>query len=114
MAYLRNGHSFNEVMSILHKQHPEIKNVRKYAQNVIRQTTGDGFFDDWIIENNFWHVRQPILAPPEIKEQLRFLWMFLEVEGNSRIETEKKIERHLKGNDKTGELIRYAISRRRP
>jgi predicted Zn-ribbon and HTH transcriptional regulator len=113
MSYLYAGHSFNEIMRLLHERHPEIKNVRKYAQNVIRQTTGDGYFDDWIVSHKYWHVRKPILAPPEIQEILHLLWMILESEGNSRIETEKSIEKHLKANSKTGALLKYVMSGRR-
>ena len=113
MSYLYGGHSFNEIMSLLHERHPEIQNVRKYAQNVIRQTTGDGYFDDWIVSHKYWHVRKPILAPPEIKELLHLLWMLLESEGGIRIEKEKSIEKHLKANGKTGALLKYAMSGRR-
>jgi hypothetical protein len=113
MYELWKGNGFDHVCNTLQAAHPEIKNIRKYAQNVIRETTGDGIFDDYIVREKLWPVRKPIMAPPEIREQLELMWLVLEVEGRHRVETEKNINHHLKRRTRTGDLIMYAMDRAR-
>jgi len=47
----------------LHERHPEIQHIRRYAMNAIRQTTGGGLYDDYIVARGLWHVRNPVFAP---------------------------------------------------
>lgn len=112
MYELSKGYDLTKMMEVLHKAHPDIKNIRKYTMNVIRETTGDGRFDDYIVLHKLWKVRKPMMASPEIRKQLQYLWWVLMDEGEVRVQTEKKIERHLKKGDATGDMIRYAMRRR--
>lgn len=111
MYELSKGHSFEKIMDALHATHPEIKNVRKFAQNVIRETTGDGRFDDYIVLRNLWKVRKPIFAPPEIRNQLKILWNLLNAEGECRVKVEKSALSHIQRNTPTGKLLKYVASR---
>jgi hypothetical protein len=113
MYYLEKGRSLKQVMSALHKQHPEIKNIRKFTMNVIRETTGFGYFDDYIVENKLWNVRCPILAPPHIKQQLVYMWVLLDFEGESRTKRDKLISHHMKTGTKTGDLLAHVIRTRK-
>lgn len=113
MYELQKVGDFEKVCRVLHAKHPDIKNIRKYAQNVIRETTGDGIFDDYIVKENLWPVRKPILAPPEIHRQLEIMWTCLAIEGERRVETENKITQHLRRNTKTGQMLSYIMGRKK-
>jgi hypothetical protein len=89
MFYLSKGHSLTDVIEILGVRHPEIKNIRRYAMNAIRQTTGLGIFDDYIIKNNLWTLKNPVLAPPAIAPLLEAHWKILTAKGNVIMNFEK-------------------------
>ncbi len=113
MAYLEKGHTFNEVMNILHTEHLEIKNLRSFARTAIRQTTGDGMYDDYIIEHNLWTVRNPIIAPQDVRLLLEEMWKERAKKGRILIDMDKKILHALDGDDDNSRLIEYVIRRYR-
>ncbi|MCX6697219.1 MAG: hypothetical protein NTV84_06615 [Methanoregula sp.] len=90
MAILSRGYSLKKIERILHEKHPDIKDIRKYTKNVIREVTGWGIFDDYIHENKLWALRKPILAPPEIHKLLWKRWDMLEVAGKVTIRGDKR------------------------
>lgn len=112
MAYLDAGHTFDEIVVKLSEKHPDIKNPRIYARNAIRETTGEGIFDDYIFEHHLWNLRNPILAPPEIHEALTRKWTELAAEGRMHIELEKKIDQAIQDPEK-GEIFEYIFSRQK-
>jgi hypothetical protein len=111
MAYLEAGHTFDEVVATLAKEHPNIKNTRIFARNAIRETTGEGIFDDYILEHGLWTLRNPILAPSEIRETLKIRWAELTAEGKELIEMDKKVTEALDKNDETSKLLIHVIKR---
>ena len=111
MYLLSTTPTLSKIEKKLHEKHPEIKNIRKYTKNVIREVTGWGIFDDYIYENKLWPLREPILAPPEIHYLLRKKWRMLEVYGKTLIKEDRKIKRALDSPSKTGDLLRAALSR---
>jgi hypothetical protein len=100
MAYLSRGHTFDEVCDILHKHHPKIKDITTYTRHAIRQATGEGIFDDWIVEHNFWEVRSPILTNDPVarailkttRSDLELLWKERIAQGEILIEDKKRLE----------------------
>lgn len=111
MFILHTEKSLLKIERILQRKHPEIKNIRKYTKNVIREVTGWGIFDDYIFENKLWSLRQPILAPPEIHVLLEEKWEFLWQLGESVIHYDRKVKRALKRKGETGDLLRAALER---
>jgi hypothetical protein len=111
MAYLEAGHTFDEVVAMLAERHPNIKNPRIFARNAIRETTGDGVFDDYILEHGLWTLRNPVLAPPEIHETLTRRWAELKVTGKELIEMDKKVSKALDKNDETAKLLIHVMKR---
>jgi len=91
MYYLEEGHTLGEVMKVLAKNHPEIKNIRRYAMNAIRQTTGYGIFDDYIVmhRERLWTPRNPILSNREERKELKSTWLKKANDGR-RITTARK------------------------
>ncbi len=112
MAYLEAGHTFDEVLVKLAELHPDIKNPRVFARNVIRETTGGGIFDDYIFEHSLWILRNPILAPLETHEELIKRWGELAAKGKELIEMDKKVAEALERNDETAKLLIHVIMRR--
>lgn len=110
MAYLEKGHTFEETVMIMGRKHPNIKNIRAYTRNAIRQTTGLGIYDDYIIERGLWTVRKPILAPPDVRKTLEKLWYNFAERGRKIIEMDKKIEQSIKRKDDLSEIIGYIAS----
>jgi transposase len=113
MAYLEAGHTFDKVIIKLAEKHPNIKNPRIFARNVIRETTGQGVFDDYIFEHQLWRLRNPILAPPETHEMLKARWADLADKGRMLIEMDKKIEKALSKNDETAKMLIHVMMRNR-
>lgn len=113
MAYLEKGHGFDEIMHILKEKHPNIKNIRSYTRNAIRQTTGGGIYDDYIIEHNLWTVRNPVLASPDLYKELKKMWLELAEKGRYLIENDGKVAEALEKKDEVSELILHAMSRSR-
>lgn len=111
MAYLEAGHTFAEVVAKLAERHPDIKNPRVFARNVIRETTGEGVFDDYILEHGLWALRNPIIAPPEIHEKLKIKCAELTAKGKELIEMDKKVMDALNKNDETAKLLIHVIKR---
>ncbi len=111
MAYLENGHSFDEIINMLKEKHPNIKNIRAYTRNAIRQTTGVGIYDDYIIEHNLWTVRNPVRAPPDIHKALQTMWVDLAEKGRYLIDNDDKLDGVLDKDDDISNLILYAMSR---
>ena len=111
MAYLEAGHTFDEVVAKLAESHPDIKNTRIFARNVIRETTGRGIFDDYIFEHGLWALRNPILAPPEIREALKKRWVELSVKGRELIEMDNNVTEALNKNDETTKLLIHVMKR---
>jgi hypothetical protein len=111
MAYLEAGHTFDEVVAKLAEMHPQIKNLRIFARNVIRETTGKGIFDDYIFEHGLWTLRNPILAPPDIHENLKIMWSEMATDGRELIEMDKKVSDALDKNDETKKLLVHVINR---
>lgn len=69
--FLKNkGGTFEEMEEQVKRKHPEIKNVRRYVQRFIRYVTGQGKYDDWIVENEkrMWKTRSPELWEDESEE----------------------------------------------
>lgn len=69
--WLNSGRrTFEETMAMMRERHPDITNIRKYTQRAIRESTGLGIFDNWIVDHNFWKVRRPVIATGEALELL--------------------------------------------
>ncbi len=98
MYYLSKGHSFADAMKILSERHPDIRDIRTYARRAIRETTGYGIYDDYIIERALWTVRNPCLADPEVHELLEKLWKEYSERGRLVIEAEKLIDQSIEGD----------------
>jgi len=111
MAYMEAGHTLAEVVAKLAERHPYIKNPRIFARNAIRETTGAGVFDDYILEHGLWTLRNPILAPPEIHEALKTRWAELTTRGKELIEMDEKVAEALKRNDETAKLLIHVMRR---
>jgi len=75
MVYLEAGHSFDDTVQILAEKHTDIENIRVYARNVIRQSTGGGRFDDYILRRGLWTLREPVLMPLEFQDELKNYWI---------------------------------------
>ncbi len=109
MAYLEKGHSFDDVKDILHERHPEIKNIELYARRAIRQTTGLGLYDDYILEHNLWPLRSPFLIkdhsvnPSRKRALFEELWHSRAYNGRKLID----LERRLREKIDQDELIQY-------
>lgn len=91
--------------------HPNIKNPRIYARNVIRETTGEGIFDDYIFRHKLWRLRNPILAPPDLHEKLKNKWELLAKEGRELIEMDEMVKEAIDKGDETTKLLLYAMGR---
>jgi hypothetical protein len=106
MAYLERGHNFEEVCEILAKNHPEIVDIRKYARNAIRETTGFGIYDDYILKHKLWPLRKPFLtAAPGLEK----VWAEQAANGERIITARGRFEELMKdpGNaDAIGLLLR--------
>jgi len=96
MAYLEKGHSLDDVINYFKQAwqkeprnkfkgiingkeriflKPKIKeeNIRRFVMNAIRQTTGYGIYDNYIVEHadRLWTPRNPVLATGELAEKLK-------------------------------------------
>jgi hypothetical protein len=111
MAYLETSHTFDEVVTKLAEMHPDIENPRIFARNAIRETTGRGVYDDYILEHGLWTLRNPILAPPDIHETLKTRWAELTANGKELIEMDKKVMDALDKNDETAKLLIHIMTR---
>jgi hypothetical protein len=111
MAYLETSHTFDEVVAKLAEMHPDIENPRIFARNAIRETTGRGVYDDYILEHGLWTLRNPILAPPDIHETLKTRWAELTAKGKELIEMDKKVMDALDKNDETAKLLIHIMTR---
>lgn len=98
MYYLSKGHGFAEIIKILSERHPDIRDIRTYARRAIRETTGHGIYDDYIIEHALWTVRNPCLADPEIHGLLEKSWKEYAERGRLLIEAEKLIGQSIEGD----------------
>jgi len=110
-AILERGYPLKKIERILQEKHPHIQDIRRYTKNVIREVTGYGIFDDYIIEHNLWYVRHPIRAPPEIRDLLRALWDFNRIAGETQIKDDRKVLRAITSRTRTGYLVRAAVER---
>ncbi len=97
-------------MHMLKEKHPNIKNIRAYTRNAIRQTTGEGIYDDYIIEHNLWTVRNPVIASPDIHGELEDMWIDLAKKGRYLIENDAKVIEAIEKNDDVSKLILHATS----
>lgn len=115
MAYISRGHTFEEIMETLHKNHPEIKNIRKYAQYAIRSATGLGIWDDYIYEHNIWQLRNPVLMkdaardPVEQRATLEGIWRKRTEDGERFIKLQKQAHESIERQDETAEVLEYAM-----
>ena len=103
MAYLENGHNLEDVIKHFKqkwrdkprshdgKPRPVIKNVRRFAMNAIRQTTGYGLYDNYIVEHadRLWTPRNPIIAEGEDAEELKLAWKVKAIKGRYYIVQER-------------------------
>jgi hypothetical protein len=89
MAYLDKGHTLDDVIEIFRQRKPHIKNHRRYAMNAIRQTTGDGYFDNYIVERGLWTPRNPIMAQGDEAERIRQYQKVLAIKGRFLLDMEK-------------------------
>ena len=89
MAYLDKGHSLDDVIRLFERRKPHIKNVRRFAMNAIRQTTGDGFYDNYIVEHHLWTPRNPVIATGEEAAGLHKHQKILAAQGRYLLEIEK-------------------------
>lgn len=89
MAYLEKGHTLDNVVDLLRHRKPHIKHIRRYSMNAIRQTTGEGFYDNYIVEHGLWTPRNPVIAEGEEADRLRKRWRVLVAKGRYLIELEK-------------------------
>lgn len=111
MFILWQGYSLQKIEQVLHEKHPEIKDIRKYTKNVIREVTGWGIFDDYVYLHKLYPLRKPILAPPEIHELLKERWFMLRVAGESILRDDRKVRKALSKNNETSDLLRAALER---
>jgi hypothetical protein len=77
------------VIEIFRQRKPHIKNHRRYAMNAIRQTTGDGYFDNYIVERGLWTPRNPIMAQGDEAERIRQYQKVLAIKGRFLLDMEK-------------------------
>ncbi len=119
MAYLEDGHTFDEVVDILKKNHPEIKGIREYTRHAIRSATGLGIWDDYIQEHNLWKLRCPILTKNDkdgdwMRPYLEGVWKERAEKGRQLIEKDKELEpliQEINSGSETGKLIKYLMER---
>jgi hypothetical protein len=117
MAYLENGHTFDDVVDILKKNHPEIKGIREYARHAIRSATGGGIYDDYIQEHTLWKLRCPILTKnikhgARMREALEEMWKERAEKGRKLIEKDKALEQiiqEINSGSEKGELIKHLL-----
>jgi hypothetical protein len=69
-----------------------IKKMREYAQIVIRETTGWGVFDNYIVKNRLWKVRQPALAEGENLERLEKRNKKLFLQGKAMYDVTERVK----------------------
>jgi len=108
-AILERGYSLRKVERILQEKHPEIQDIRKYTKNVIREVTGYGIFDDYIVARGLWRVRSPIIAPPEIHELLEAMWELNHIRGEELIKEHRALGKVLTSRSRAGQLVRLAL-----
>ena len=89
MAYLDKGHTLADVIDLFGHRKPGIKNVRRYAMNAIRQSTGNGLFDNYIVDHKLWTPRNPVIAEGEEAAWLHKRQRLLAAKGRFLLETEK-------------------------
>ena len=92
MYELSKGRALDEVITLLKERHPTIKDIRRYSMNAIRQTTGEGIFDDYIVEHDLWNVREPLFAPDNIRESLEVWWTEAAADGEKIVNYRREIE----------------------
>lgn len=74
MYYLERGHNFDDVMRALAERHPQIRDIRTYSRRAVRETTGWGMYDDYIVSRWLWPVRNPCMAPAGLRPALKHMW----------------------------------------
>jgi hypothetical protein len=77
--------------SRLKRREKPIKELREYTQIVIRETTGYGVFDNYIIKNRLWTVRQPVLATGRYLEQVEEKNKKLYIQGKAMYEVVERV-----------------------
>lgn len=108
MYELSKGKTLDEIISILHERHPQIEHIRRYAMNAIRQTTGYGLFDDYIVSHDLWKVREPVFAPSHVLEKLKTWWKEGAIEGAKLVERDNQIKPILDNeNDPMHDALEY-------
>jgi len=117
MAYLERGHTYEEVKQKLHEKHPKIKYIDQYTKHAIRAVTGDGMYDDYILEHNLWKLRCPVLTRDEKEPWATRLRAAFEKEWKERAEQGEyliKNDRRLHAvddNSEEGKWLRYVAAR---
>lgn len=110
MAYLEKGHGLDDVMKLMKEKHPSIKNIRAYSQNAIRQTTGYGIYDDYIIQHNLWTVRNPIIADAKTHKELVKLWAQQAEKGRELTEMDNKVADAAAKDPELEKMFRHVYS----
>lgn len=111
MYELEKGRTLDEIIALLKERHPGITHIRRYAMNAIRQTTGEGLFDDYIVERILWKVRAPVLADREARKRLEKWWKKAAADGARIVDYERQIhELEAQGHE---DALRYLYARRK-
>jgi len=105
MAYLDKGRTLDDVIEIFRQKKPHIKNHRRYAMNAIRQTTGEGLFDNYIVERALWTPRNPIIATGKAARALHRRQKILAAKGRYLLDTEETRRRFVLEMDELGEVV---------
>ena len=116
MAYLEKGHTYEEVKQKLREKHPEIKYIDQYTRHAIRSATGDGIYDDYILEHNLWNLRSPVLTKDEgefagrYRQSLEEVWRDRAEKGRYLIENDRRLHA-IDENSEEGKWLRFVASR---
>lgn len=78
--------------SRLKRRQKPIKDLREYAQIVIRETTGYGIFDNYIVKNGLWKVRLSVLATGRYLERIEKNNKKLYLQGKAMYELVERVK----------------------
>lgn len=107
MAYLESGHGLDDVIKMIEQRHPGVKYPRKTAMDAIRRATGDGYYDNYIVDRNLWKVRAPIIADGADLVALQAAWKERAEVGREIIEMDKKLLSLVDAGGETLEILKH-------
>ena len=106
LAYLEKGRGLDDVINLLKKKRPDIEDIRKYAIDAIKVSTGGEVCDNYIVDHKLWYISKPKLLPEDQYKEIRKVIKKRTARGKKRLAQEKLLYEMLKSPD-MGDLLLY-------